>query len=319
MLTGAPDLVPSGSGGQPVDKASHESTSLQRPDVLKPQSTASVLLYPMVEKKPRHCLRKYRFAVPRRVFGVLPSAVIGAIPQFGYAWRRHGPAGLLKLAIHNIAYCARSRARAAVSPSLDEFDRKYGTQTDGIREIRTLEAASLPNARYAVRYGPSGEKGFRRSLLKLNIDPTRFTFIDFGSGKGRVLLIAAGFPFKAVLGIEFSQELHEIAVQNIARFPQNLITAGTLTSIREDASSFPLPPSDLVCYFHNPFGPPVLSEVVARLEAHCEIGYRVLVVYLDPQHRDIFEQTGKFAVLDETPSTLILTAARAGHREAGFG
>jgi hypothetical protein len=204
-----------------------------------------VLLYPMVEKKPRHCLRKYRFAVPRRVFGVLPSAVIGAIPQFGYAWRRHGPAGLLKLAIHNIAYCARSRARAAVSPSLDEFDRKYGTQTDGIREIRTLEAASLPNARYAVRYGPSGEKGFRRSLLKLNIDPTRFTFIDFGSGKGRVLLIAAGFPFKAVLGIEFSQELHEIAVQNIARFPQNLITAGTLTSIREDASSFPLPPSDL--------------------------------------------------------------------------
>ena len=266
----------------------------------------------MVEKKPRHCLRKYRFAVPRRVFGVLPSAVIGAIPQLGYAWRRHGPAGLLKLAIHNIAYCARSRARAAVSPRLDEFDRKYGTQTDGIREIRTLEAASLPNARYAVRYGPSGEKGVRRSLLKLSTQFDQVHLYRFRVGKGRRLLIAVCFPFKAVLGIDFSQELHEIAVQNIARFPQNLITAGTLTSIREDASSFPLPSSDLVCYFHNPFGPPVLSGVAARLEAHCESGYFVCSSFISTlENIDIFEQTGKFAVLDETPSTLILTAARA--------
>src|SRR5207248_4009406 len=127
-------------------------------------------------------------------------------------------------------------------------------------QLRTLYASKSPNARYAVRYGPSGEHGVRASLEKLHIDPCHFTFIDFGSGKGRVLLIAAGLPFRAVVGIEFSRELHEIAVQNIARFPSDLICAGVVTSRCGDAASFPLPPSNLVCYFHNPFGPPVLSK-----------------------------------------------------------
>jgi hypothetical protein len=93
-----------------------------------------------------------------------------------------------------------------VPPQLDPFDEKYGTDTGGIREIRTLDAAILPSACRAVRYGSSGEEGVRASLEKLNINPKDFTFIDFGSGKGRVLLIAAGLPFRAVVGIEFSRD-----------------------------------------------------------------------------------------------------------------
>jgi hypothetical protein len=140
-------------------------------------------------------------------------AMIRAIPQLGYAWRRHGPAGFVKLTLHNIVYYVRRRwTRAIAPPTLDAFDEKYGTDTSGIREIRTLDTSILPNACYAVRYGPSGEQGVRASLRKLNIDPAHFTFIDFGSGKGRVLLIAAGLPFKAVVGSEFSRELHEIAI-----------------------------------------------------------------------------------------------------------
>ncbi len=238
----------------------------------------------------------------------LGCAMIRAIPQLGYAWRRHGPAGFVKLAMYNVVYYVRRRrVRAVMPPERDAFDEKYGTDTDGIREIRTLDAAILPNARYAVRYGPSGEQGVRASLEKLNIDPCHFTFIDFGAGKGRVLLIAAGLPFRAVVGIEFSRELHEIAVQNIARFPSHLISAGIVTSLCGDAASFPLPASNLVCYFHNPFGPPVLSQVVARLEAHRDGGYRIIAIYLDPRHHEVFEQTGNFAILDETPSTLLLT------------
>ncbi len=223
------------------------------------------------------------------------------ISQLQYAWRRHGPSGFLKLAIDNVVYHVRRRAaRVGRPPQLDPFDEKYGTETGGIREIRTLDAATLPNARYAVRYGPSGEQGVRASLEKLNINPRNFTFIDFGSGKGRVLLIAAGLPFRAVIGIEFSRELHETAVQNISRFPSHLISAGTVASRCGDAASFPLPMSDLVCYFHNPFGPPVLSKVAAGLAAHRDGGYRIFVIYLDPRHREIFERTGKFAIFDET-------------------
>lgn len=225
------------------------------------------------------------------------------ISQLQYAWRRHGPSGFLKLAIDNVVYHVRRRvARVGMPPQLDPFDGEYGTDTGGIREIRTLDAATLPNACYAVRYGPSGEQDVRASLDKLNINPSDFTFIDFGSGKGRVLLIAAGLPFREVAGIEFSRELHEVAVQNISRFPSHLIRAGTVTSRCGDAASLPLPRSNLVCYLHNPFGPPVLLKVVARLEAHRDSGYRILVIYLDPRHREVFERTGKFIIFDETPT-----------------
>jgi SAM-dependent methyltransferase len=150
----------------------------------------------------------------------------------------------------------------------------------------------------------------REALDKLNIDPRDFVFVDFGSGKGRVLLIAATLPFKSVVGIEFSVELHETAVRNIARFPRELIRTATVTSRCKDPATYSLPAANLVCYFHNPFGPPILSQIVQRLEAHCAKGYRVLVVYLDPRHRALFEASASFAVLDETRSTLLLTTAR---------
>ena len=60
----------------------------------------------------------------------------------------------------------------------------------------------------------------RRHALLLNIeeDLGRFDFIDFGSGKGRVLLVASHYPFRQVIGVEFSPELHEIAQENIRRY-----------------------------------------------------------------------------------------------------
>lgn len=32
-----------------------------------------------------------------------------------------------------------------------------------------------------------------------------YDFLDFGSGKGRTLLMAASFPFKKITGVEFSK------------------------------------------------------------------------------------------------------------------
>jgi hypothetical protein len=42
------------------------------------------------------------------------------------------------------------------------------------------------------------------------------------------------------------------------------------------------------------------------LEAHRDCGYRILVIFLDPRHQEVFERTGKFVIFDETPSTLVL-------------
>ena len=106
------------------------------------------------------------------------------------------------------------------------FDGKYSTDTGGVRDIGTFDVVDAPAARYAVRYDPSSPELVRTQLANLKIGFERFTFIDFGSGKGRVLMLAAGFPFKEMIGVEFSRELHEIAVKNIARFPRSETRAG---------------------------------------------------------------------------------------------
>src|SRR5689334_20151383 len=125
--------------------------------------------------------------------------------------------------------------------------------------IRTLDVLRSPAAPFAVRYGPSNPRLVRGVLDGLQVDYAQFPFIDYGSGKGRVLIVAAGFPFKEVIGVEFSRELHETALKNIARIRRDMIRCGEVTSLHCDAASFQPPGSNLVCYFYNPFGPPVMA------------------------------------------------------------
>jgi len=234
------------------------------------------------------------------------------LTQVRYAWRRHGPIGLLWLIGYNIAYhVRRGGRRAALTQQIDAFDSKYATDTAGYRDIRSLDVIALPAARYAGRYEPSSAELVRSALERLQIDPERFSFIDFGSGKGRALLIAAGFPFKEVVGVEFSRELHEIAEKNIRLIPPEMTSAGVVRSIHRDAAVFELPKSDLICYLYNPFGPPVITAVAEKLAAHNkDFGYNIIIIYVDPRHREVFERTGRFAVLDETSVTLVLTTVR---------
>ena len=138
-------------------------------------------------------------------------------------------------------------------------------------------------------------------IEKLDIEIDRFIFIDFGSGKGRVLLVAAQFPFREVIGVEFSRQLHEIALRNIARFPEDQLHCRSIRSILDDAMAFVLPPSELVCYLYNSFESKVLTSVVQRLAAHAGNGYRIIVIYVNPVHREVFDQSGAFTVIAELP------------------
>ncbi|MGH7054543.1 MAG: class I SAM-dependent methyltransferase [Stellaceae bacterium] len=189
------------------------------------------------------------------------------LKRIANAWRRHGPWRFVRLALYNVALWPRGRARDAEPSS---FDALPGIETSGIREVGSLDIESA-NARHAFRYQPSTEGLVRRAIATLAIDPPGFSFIDFGSGKGRVLLVAADYPFKQVIGIELSQEMHEIALRNIACLPAHLNKAGLISCVCGNAAEFMLPESDLIGYFYNPFGPAVLGPI-AEAAALVDIG-----------------------------------------------
>lgn len=227
--------------------------------------------------------------------------------RLAYAFRRHGLLGSVWLAAYNLRRLTLRRRAGSVE---DSFDKRFGTNTAAIREIGSLEIAASPSAIYAGRYEASNVEWIAKPLREIEQDLSQATFIDFGSGKGRALLVAAGYPFKEVIGVEFSRELHEVSLGNIARFPKSAMRAGGIRSVCEDAGSFDLPRTNLVCYFYDPFGPPIMRRVLTRLMAHAKNGFDVKVIYINPHHRAIFEETGQFSILTES-ETMLVMATRA--------
>ena len=71
-------------------------------------------------------------------------------------------------------------------------------------------------------------------MAAIDYDFSRLTFVDYGAGKGRVLLLASEHPFAAVGGIEFAEELHDDAVMNIAQYPRSRMKCRNVECVLED-------------------------------------------------------------------------------------
>ena len=56
---------------------------------------------------------------------------------------------------------------------------------------------------------------FEAAMQAAPLEYSRFTFVDYGSGKGKAMFLAAEYPFKRIVGVEFAPALHEIACKNL--------------------------------------------------------------------------------------------------------
>jgi predicted RNA methylase len=140
------------------------------------------------------------------------------------------------------------RNHVDTSPDL-ESQRKLGWRDD---ENNFYYVPTRPKyVRKALRHVPAGQLA-------------EYTFIDFGSGKGRVLLMAAQLGFRRLQGIELRRELHEQARANIRRFRNP--RGSEIQSLNLNAVEYEFPLEKLVVFFFNPFGPEVMGKVLNRLE-----------------------------------------------------
>ncbi len=169
-------------------------------------------------------------------------------------------------------------------------DRKYGTETGGIIPLDLL-AIPNPSVGDGVQYDGVRELYFRRMLRAVRMPPETYVFVDLGSGKGRALLIAAEYPFKRIIGVEFSRELHEIARRNVARFRARTGSAQGFDLHLGDAACFDFPLEPIALHLYNPFGERVLEQVLGRLKESLEEAPRdVIIFYVNPVHRWMLEE-----------------------------
>ena len=145
--------------------------------------------------------------------------------------------------------------------------------------LDSLDVGST-NKPHGFSYIPSPGRPVRVLLNSLSVDLSGFTFVDFGSGEGRVLLVAAEFPFREVIGVEFAKELHDAALANIAKAVAHEAQHVKVRCIHADATQFDNPRGDCVLYFYNPFGETVFREVLKNIErTYKQIGNKIYVLY----------------------------------------
>jgi SAM-dependent methyltransferase len=143
------------------------------------------------------------------------------------------------------------------------FDLRYGTDTHRPVAVEALDTDS-ENKPHAVHYQPTKARPFLRLLGRLSL-PVESGFVDFGSGKGRALLLASQYGFRRVVGVEFSHRLCEIARMNAVRFAKHSPTKNSIEVIEADVASFTVAPDLNIFYLYNPFAAPVLAKVLANI------------------------------------------------------
>jgi hypothetical protein len=105
--------------------------------------------------------------------------------------------------------------------------------------------------------------------------------VDAGSGKGRALLLASGYPFREVIGVELSPELDRIARANVLTYAP---ARSDVRSIQADVAEFAWPPGPLVIYMWNSFTGPVMERVLKNLEASvCGHQRELYLIYIHPE------------------------------------
>jgi len=110
------------------------------------------------------------------------------------------------------------------------FDADHGVTTEALVFLGELDPEAIgPSLEYATHYEATPVAHAEALLDASPLDPRHTTFVDLGAGMGRVVLLAARRPFRAVIGVEISPALVEIARENLAamRDPKRVARAGT--------------------------------------------------------------------------------------------
>ena len=188
----------------------------------------------------------------------------------------------------------RSSARARYTDSGYEFDEMYGVDTCGIIDLGGQQVDS-PNWRFGSTYQAIAPALFENIITRLDIRHDEYIFIDMGSGKGRALLLASAYPFKKIIGLEFSPKFHRVAVANIAKFRSEHRRCKDIRSVCMDATAFKIPPDPAVYYFYNPFEARVMEAVLENIERSLDNCSRsVWLVFLDTAIDELAEGSKRF-------------------------
>lgn len=229
------------------------------------------------------------------------------VRQARQVWQAQGALAVL-VAIRN-----RVRDRLAIVVD-EQFDRRHGVETCGNVLMYRADGPPESNPSY-FDYQPTPVRTIRYLLRQLGNTVQETTFIDCGSGKGRVILLASELPFRRVIGVEFDQRLHAIANANIAAV-RSRMRCPEVESHHGRAEQLSIPSGNLLFYFFHPFDAQILEAIILRiLQAHQHSPRTVRLLFFRHSQRAVLERFPAFRLESTVKLPMDIVRSATGYRD----
>jgi SAM-dependent methyltransferase len=172
------------------------------------------------------------------------------------------------------------------------FMRGYSETNDRV----SMESLGLEHPE-RVNYSASPWWTLRWLLPRWEVRPSD-VFLEYGCGKGRVVLDAARrYRFERVVGVEIAPELTAIA-RALVEHERSRLRCHDVTIVTADATAFTVPDDVTHVYFYNPFGGTIFARVTENLvESLDRLERRMHIIYLNPVEEPTLLGTGRFRVV----------------------
>jgi hypothetical protein len=170
------------------------------------------------------------------------------------------------------------------------FDRRIETAEPV--HVEQLTGSAPDQNPYVV----SGWWFLRRGLQGYRVAPGD-VFVDFGSGKGRVVYQAARLPFARVVGIELHEELTQVARVNVER-NRSRLRCQNVELITGDVTTVQVPDDMTVAYMFNPVRGELFRGLIANVIASLDRRPRALrLIYASPWEAEEMDRTSRFRLV----------------------
>lgn len=180
------------------------------------------------------------------------------------------------------------------------FDLRYRIDTINTEQLENLDIDS-PNKQYGVYYEGTNAYIFKKTFSSFKINEAESVFVDFGSGKGKAMFMAAERGFRKVIGVEFSRELVEICRKNLEVFKKKSKSKTEFEIIHGDASQYEIPAEANLLFFSNPFNETLTTRVIENiLRSYDKTPREVWIVHLYPQGNMAFARHPRFQLVHES-------------------
>lgn len=174
------------------------------------------------------------------------------------------------------------------------FERRMGVKTS-----EYLDRGDLGyDDERLQHYEPSSWRTLQKVLPKRSVTGED-VFIDLGSGMGRIVLRAAEYPFRRVIGVEMSPELHEVAVKNVEACRDRL-RCDDVELVCSDVLTYDFPDDVTVVFIYNSFQGEIFDEAMRAVFASADRNpRRIRILYRNPTQHERLMATGRVRIVDE--------------------